>query len=465
MASKIDVTQPTGTRVKSADTRANWQTASDEISALQVEITKLMPIAGGQMTGPLILATGPMMQPLIASGDVNDIAVHKSYVDDAIAAIGGGEDGGYLPLVGGTLTGPLFLMPANPAAPLQPNEAVNKRWLDWALHPPGVTAGDGSPVAIQGGSSSDALAGTGGRLSLTGGQGRVGGYVNLYGGMSIGAGFDGGAINLQAGRSLSGRGGNLALFAGDGTSGGSITLRVGNFNADQPGMLSIFGLPTVAQTDPSVVWDNAGVLNIGAGGAGGGGGSIDEPVGLGAWGRLETGLWEPVLPLTGGAIDGTLELKGLLPPMLKLYGGYGGGAITAGPYGDLLIGRINDATGAVVGPAVIDISPTFLILTAPGFTGNAVVPSSPAIYFNADGFVFTGTLGSVMAVNVDLSVSGLTCGGVVVMRYLPTVAQAADTIWNNNGTLNVGAGSAIVTRAEFDALRAEVTALRALLAK
>jgi hypothetical protein len=54
---------------------------------------------------------------------------------------------------------------------------------------------------------------------------------------------------------------------------------------------------------------------------------------------------------------------------------------------------------------------------------------------------------------------------VVVMRYLPTVAQAADTIWNNNGTLNVGAGSAIVTRAEFDALRAEVTALRALLAK
>jgi hypothetical protein len=70
---------------------------------VDTQISDLIHRSGDTMTGRLYLAEGPV--------DEDYQATHKSYVDDAIAAaIGGGGGGGdFLPLAGGTLLGPLLL--------------------------------------------------------------------------------------------------------------------------------------------------------------------------------------------------------------------------------------------------------------------------------------------------------------------------------------------------------------------
>ena len=49
------------------------------------------------------------------------------------------------------------------------------------------------------------------------------------------------------------------------------------------------------------------------------------------------------------------------------------------------------------------------------------------------------------------------------MLYLATVPQAADSIWNNMGVLNIGAGAVLVTKEEFDDLVNKVNVLESRL--
>jgi len=73
-----------------------------------------LPLAGGTLTGFLTLNANPTVALQAAT---------KGYVDSAIAGVGGGV---YLPLAGGTMTGQITL-PANPTVALQ---ATTKQYVD-----------------------------------------------------------------------------------------------------------------------------------------------------------------------------------------------------------------------------------------------------------------------------------------------------------------------------------------------
>lgn len=72
-----------------------------------------LPVAGGTLTGPLVLQADP---------SANLGAATKQYVDNKVVT--GGAI--YLPLAGGTLTGPLVLS----GLPTVPNQAANKAYVD-----------------------------------------------------------------------------------------------------------------------------------------------------------------------------------------------------------------------------------------------------------------------------------------------------------------------------------------------
>jgi hypothetical protein len=127
MTSQIDVTVPVAGTPTTASVRANFQTAANEISALQAATTggPFLALAGGTMTGPMYLA-----------GDPTDVRMPatKAYVD-AHAGSGGGTgipeaptDGALygrsngawfpaVPIAGGTMTAPLRLPNGTLAAP------------------------------------------------------------------------------------------------------------------------------------------------------------------------------------------------------------------------------------------------------------------------------------------------------------------------------------------------------------
>jgi hypothetical protein len=103
MTSNIDATKPASPNAYTADMRANFQAAADEISALQAAMdapAPWLPLDGGTMVGPLTLADDPV-NPLDAAT--------MQYVDALVAAIPPVDLSGYLPLGGGVLTGDLTL--------------------------------------------------------------------------------------------------------------------------------------------------------------------------------------------------------------------------------------------------------------------------------------------------------------------------------------------------------------------
>ena len=61
MTSQIDVTIPVTGNPTTASVRANFQTAADEISALQIAANgaPFLPLAGGTVTGSLYLTQDP----------------------------------------------------------------------------------------------------------------------------------------------------------------------------------------------------------------------------------------------------------------------------------------------------------------------------------------------------------------------------------------------------------------------
>jgi hypothetical protein len=83
MVSNVNPAYPVAVSPTTASVRGNFQAAHDEISALQTSDAAKLPLAGGTMTGPIVLAADPAaaMQ-----------ATTRRYVDN-----------GFLPIIGGTL--------------------------------------------------------------------------------------------------------------------------------------------------------------------------------------------------------------------------------------------------------------------------------------------------------------------------------------------------------------------------
>lgn len=132
MTSAIDDTKPSGPIAYTADVRANFSRAKIEIESLQTikladapldgksygrlsaSWSQVLPIVGGTLTGPLILSA----DPATALG-----ASTKQYTDTKV------------PLAGGTMVG-LLILSADPAALLG---AVTKQYADTKLARSGGT--------------------------------------------------------------------------------------------------------------------------------------------------------------------------------------------------------------------------------------------------------------------------------------------------------------------------------------
>ena len=97
----------TGALVLAADPGAALGAATKQYVDGKVTAAPFLPLAGGTLTGPVVLS-GPPTIPLHAAT--------KAYVDS----------GAFLPLAGGTMTGPIVLA-ADPAAALQP---ATKQYVD-----------------------------------------------------------------------------------------------------------------------------------------------------------------------------------------------------------------------------------------------------------------------------------------------------------------------------------------------
>lgn len=132
----------------------------------------------------------------------------------------------------------------------------------------------GDTVTLTGGDALSPTVGSAGGVRLTGGisgpgqtasqflientSGGEGGLININAGSDGTGGSIGAIINMSAGGFAgSGHGGDIELVPGTGTS---------------PGFLLLTNLGTSAPAQPTGVWNNSGVLNIGPGGGGGGGG-------------------------------------------------------------------------------------------------------------------------------------------------------------------------------------------------
>jgi hypothetical protein len=137
--------------------RDNFGVAKAEIEALEqgkadrTELATYLPLAGGTLTGPLMLSRDPQsgleaatrsyadglpFLPLaggrmtgalfVAEPEAPDGAASRRYVDAGLSALDGAMQGRFLPLAGGTLTGPLRLA----ADPVAPQEAVSQGYVD-----------------------------------------------------------------------------------------------------------------------------------------------------------------------------------------------------------------------------------------------------------------------------------------------------------------------------------------------
>jgi hypothetical protein len=184
------------------------------------------------------------------------------------------------------------------------------------------------------------------------------------------------------------------------------------------------------------------------------------------------------LPISGGTLTGTLRVESNLgeasshdieivstspdlpiPPMLKLYSSYGGGTIFAGPFGGLAIGSIDDNSGVLSQRLwALEVSGNDLLLNAPGYTGNVVRGAGGnQIVFNAKTYGFYGATQFFVATPM-FSISGM-----------PTVAQTdTNTLWNNNGVVNIGAGAMAGTallEERIVALENKIASLEASLAQ
>lgn len=97
------------------------------------DTTPYLPLTGGTLTGPLIASTISITQDPVNAKD----AINKSFLDKQIADAKQANDTKYLSLTGGTMKGSItsdsFPITLN-SDPKDPNHAVNKKYVDSAMN-------------------------------------------------------------------------------------------------------------------------------------------------------------------------------------------------------------------------------------------------------------------------------------------------------------------------------------------
>ena len=370
----------------------------------------------------------------------------------------------FLPLDGGTMTGPIVL---------------SSRLASIV----GLSGTIGSTVLIKGGDASDL---DGGDVFLEGGAGGPNGYagalslragqvaigsnatgsgITLWGGIGDGTG-GGGGIKLYGGgtgpEATVYGGGNIELLAGSSngpldndcgsikitagscsnetneTSAGWVYINAGSshgiadggdiritpgtsYGGGGNGFIKLFLLPTVPPPDPESIWNNNGVINIGAGSIGGGTGGLDQATADTLYVR----------------IDGTSEITGTL--------------LLGGPPGISYIKTVDAPVGSNTEGKMLCINPGTSDGTANGvaFTLQGGMGANGGPVQVMGGYGAAGKGG-----NLNLSAGGGTEGfGGVELGGLPTVPQTGQLLWDNAGVINIGAGSVVDLNAMQEQLR------------
>jgi hypothetical protein len=165
----IDPSVPSGPIAYTADQRANWEASIARMDRLQARLDEgpFIRLAGGQMRGKLLLNADPLDLTEAATKRYVDvlIGIGGPYMPDAPA-----DDLAYgrcnadwtsvLPLTGGRLTGPLLLA----ADPTLAGHAATKRYVDARVSNIQEAPIDGGAYGRQNGFWLEVLATTGGNL-------------------------------------------------------------------------------------------------------------------------------------------------------------------------------------------------------------------------------------------------------------------------------------------------------------
>lgn len=249
------------------------------------------PRSGSQIVISLVTQTNP--------GDIVKIKVNGQENNLAmLSGLVGGQ------LVSGSVQGGVLLN--------YPGSAVALVWLNdgWYIDPVGTNftwdagtailgvnvnldagtdvSGDGSSARLKGGSAVT-NGHVGAAAELLGGDSTnfAAGNAVVNGGQASTTG-DGGDAIVGGGASLNGQAGSARVIGGS-SSGtgipGDVVIQPGsNFDDTVHGRVLAYNLPTVAPAEPGQLWNNSGVVNIGAGSSGGG--AVVEDFGVQTpWGR------------------------------------------------------------------------------------------------------------------------------------------------------------------------------------
>ena len=255
LGTQISIYPADGSGAPVGNSNAYWA----QIRATGTTINGTLTVSGAGTFSSTLAVTGVLTAPTAAAATNNTQVATTAYVTAAINLV------------------------RYPDAPSDAY-AYGRRAAAWVQvmpllggQPPNVTTGQGPTIAIVGAASTDPSGG-GGPITITGGSSAIGGSVTLRGGPSSGA-FNGGVANLIGGTSTSAPGGQVNVTGGAANTGpgGQVNILGGGSTNGQGGNVSISpgsgltngvvflnSLPTTAQTG-SILWNNNGVINIGAG--------------------------------------------------------------------------------------------------------------------------------------------------------------------------------------------------------